>query len=55
MHKCPKQENRSWETDDVCDIQCPGCGQTVEFFKEEEKRKCRKCGQVITNPKHQKT
>ena len=51
MHKCPRQEHRSWDADDFIEVECPGCGQAIEFFKDEESRKCRKCGQKVINPK----
>jgi ribosomal protein S27E len=54
MHKCPKEEHRDWAPEDYYDIECPGCGEVQEFFKEEEKRKCRKCGQIVNNPKYNK-
>ena len=54
MHKCPKQEHRSWTPEDVCEVQCSGCGKAMEFFREEEKRKCRQCGRIVINPKYQK-
>jgi ribosomal protein S27E len=53
MHKCPRQENRDWSPEEEFEVECPGCGQSMEFFKDEEKRKCRKCGQMVKNPQHQ--
>ena len=53
MHKCPKQEQRSWTPDDEFEVECPGCSRRIEFFKDEEKRKCRKCGRMVTNPRLQ--
>ncbi|MHC4325512.1 MAG: hypothetical protein ACYSUX_14700 [Planctomycetota bacterium] len=53
MHKCPRQENRDWSPDEEFEVECPGCGRSMEFFKDEEKRKCRNCGQMVTNPKLQ--
>ncbi|OHB80227.1 MAG: hypothetical protein A2Z25_08550 [Planctomycetes bacterium RBG_16_55_9] len=50
MHKCPKQEQRGWTPNDVIEVRCPGCGRSLEFFKDEESRKCRGCGQKIANP-----
>jgi len=32
-------------------VKCPHCGQPIEFFKDEPKLKCRKCGQLVINPK----
>ena len=53
MHKCPRQEQRLWNPNDEFEIECQGCGLSIEFFKDEEKRKCRKCGRMVTNPRHQ--
>lgn len=53
MHKCPKQEQRAWVPGDAIEIDCPGCGRTMEFFKDEQDRKCRKCGRKVANPKQQ--
>ncbi len=55
MHKCPKQEQRDWAPGDFIEVECSGCGQTMEFFKGEQSRKCRKCGQKVINPKQQET
>ena len=48
--KCPGQDMRYWKPGDIFDLKCPRCGGTVEFFKDEVRRKCR-CGQTMTNPK----
>jgi len=48
--KCPGQDMRFWKPGDIFDTQCPKCGGTVEFFKDEVRRKCR-CGHEIVNPK----
>jgi ribosomal protein S27E len=44
---------KSWTPRDVFEVECPGCGQAMEFFKDEERRKCRKCGRMVVNPKRQ--
>ena len=48
--KCPGQDMRYWKPGDIFNAKCPDCGGTVEFFKDEVRRKC-KCGHVLTNPK----
>jgi len=53
MHKCPRQENRDWSPNEELEVECPDCGQSLEFFKDEEKRKCRNCGRMVTNPRLQ--
>jgi len=51
MLKCPGQDNRYWKPEDIFEVRCPGCGQLVEFFKDEPRVKCRKCGYMVANPK----
>jgi len=48
--KCPGQDMRYWKPGDIFNAKCPDCGGTIEFFKDEARRKC-KCGHVMTNPK----
>jgi len=51
MVRCPGQDQRFWKPEDIFEVQCPRCGGTVEFFKDEPKLKCRNCGQMVVNPK----
>jgi hypothetical protein len=51
MFRCPGQDQRFWKPEDIFDVHCPGCGKTIEFFKDEPKLKCRMCGQMVINPK----
>ncbi len=51
MVRCPGQDQRFWKPEDIFEVPCPGCGKDIEFFKDEPKLKCRKCGQVVINPK----
>ena len=51
MIKCPGQDQRFWKPEDIFEVPCTGCGQPIEFFKDEPKLKCRNCGQIVTNPK----
>ena len=44
LNKCPGQQNIR-DLDSVV-VPCPACGNLVEFFTDEPKRKCR-CGKVI--------
>ena len=48
--KCPGQDTRNWKPGDIFEVECPNCGATVEFFKDEVVRKC-KCGVRIKNPR----
>ncbi len=49
--KCPGQDPRYWKFDAIFEAKCPHCGGVVEFFKDETKRRCTKCGERILNPK----
>jgi putative nucleotidyltransferase with HDIG domain len=51
MVKCPGQDQRFWKPEDIFEVPCTGCGQAIEFFKDEPKLKCRKCGHIVINPK----
>ena len=51
MFRCPGQDQRYWKPEDVFEMRCPDCGNDMEFFKDEPKLKCRKCGHVVINPK----
>jgi hypothetical protein len=51
MLRCPGQDQRFWKPGDIFEVECPGCGRTIEFFKDEPKLKCRNCGQMVINPK----
>lgn len=33
--KCPGQDRRYWKPGDIFDVECPQCGNGVEFFKDE--------------------
>jgi len=48
---CPGQDMRFWKPGDIAEIECGNCGAMLEFFKDESRRRCRKCGNVVTNPK----
>ena len=47
MSKCPRQDPNNLKIADVFEIACPGCGEKMEFFKDEQQRKCPQCGQMI--------
>ena len=51
MVRCPGQDQRFWKPDDIFEVKCPACGGVVEFFKDEPKLKCYRCGQMVVNPK----
>ncbi len=49
--KCPGQDTMFWRAGDVYEVACSQCGSEVEFFKDDARRRCRSCGQLIANPK----
>ncbi|MDR1314173.1 MAG: hypothetical protein LBQ12_10885 [Deltaproteobacteria bacterium] len=48
---CPGQNMQFWKPGDIFDIVCPACGQKVEFFKDDPRRRCPGCGHSFPNPK----
>ncbi|MFH1719904.1 MAG: hypothetical protein ABIF19_21330 [Planctomycetota bacterium] len=53
IHRCPREEQGFLKPQDIFEVQCPGCGRIAEFFRDDAKQKCHKCGQVIVNPRCQ--
>ena len=51
MVKCPGQDQRYWKPEDIFEVDCSYCGNSIEFFKDEPKLKCRQCGHIVINPK----
>ena len=51
MIRCPGQDQRFWKPEDIFEVRCHGCANPLEFFKDEPRLKCRKCGQMVANPK----
>ena len=47
--KCPGQDRGYWSGDRVFDLPCPKCGAAVEFFRDEAKRRCTRCGYAFPN------
>jgi len=48
--RCPGQDMQYWKPGAIFEANCPQCGQTVEFFKDDTARTCRKCGRRFVNP-----
>lgn len=51
ISKCPGQDTQFWGPDDIYSVECPKCGNLVEFFKDDIRRRCKKCGHMFLNPK----
>ncbi len=49
--RCPGQDLRFWNPEDICEIACKNCGYEIEFFKTDAKRVCSECGHEMLNPK----
>jgi hypothetical protein len=49
--RCPGQDTQFWGPGDIHSIDCPKCGKPVEFFKDDIRRRCKKCGHLFLNPK----
>ncbi len=49
--KCPGQDMQFWKAGDIFEVECPHCGRTVEFFKDDTARRCGHCGHRFANPK----
>ena len=48
---CPGQDTRYWRPDDIFTAVCLTCGNEMEFFKDDAKRRCKKCGTIVQNPR----
>ena len=53
MNSCPKQEENFLKPDGIFEIDCSACGEAVEFFADDENKKCHRCGVVLANPRQQ--
>ena len=49
MDKYPRQDPNNLKAGDAFEINCPECGESIEFFKDETQRKCLKCGKIVPN------
>src|SRR5450759_1754890 len=49
--RCPGQDRINWTADDIFDVLCPICGKPIEYFKDDQRRKCPGCGAVVENPR----
>ena len=50
MSKCPGQDTRYWKLEDIQEVKCPGCGESMEFWKTDIRVRCRNCQRVVSNP-----
>jgi HD superfamily phosphohydrolase YqeK len=50
--QCPGQDSRYWDPTAIFEANCPSCGKTMEFFKDDSSRNCKKCGERVLNPQN---
>ncbi len=48
---CPGQDTRYWRPGDIFNVPCASCGNEVEFFKDDVRRRCTGCGATVQNPR----
>lgn len=49
--KCPGQDMKYWKDDAIFNADCPKCGTSIEFYKDDTTRKCSNCDYRFVNPK----
>lgn len=49
--QCPGQDSRYWDGEAVFEANCQQCGTAIEFFKDDNTRKCGQCGHKVLNPR----
>jgi hypothetical protein len=49
--QCPGQDSRYWDGAAVFEANCQECGAAIEFFKDDNTRKCGQCGHKVLNPR----
>jgi hypothetical protein len=40
-----------WKDDAIFEVDCPKCGGSIEFYKDDTSRKCPRCDHRLVNPK----
>ena len=49
MRKCTGNNTQEWGNEAIFELECPHCGNYVEFFKDEITRNCPRCKGTVTN------
>ncbi len=49
--KCPGQDRRYWKPEDIYEMECPDCGNILEFWKTDVRVRCEKCRRLVSNPR----
>ena len=50
-YRCPGQDKRFWRPEDIFESDCPFCGMRTEFWKDDIRVTCERCGNDVPNPK----
>jgi DNA-directed RNA polymerase subunit RPC12/RpoP len=48
--RCPGMDPAFFKPEDIREYACPGCGAEMEFWKDDVRLTCAKCGRVVLNP-----
>ena len=51
ISRCPGQDTRFWRPKDIFESPCPWCSKSIEFWKDDARRRCGHCGGFAPNPK----
>lgn len=51
MLRCPGQDWHRYRPEDVFEVACPSCGEAVEFWRDDARRRCPGCGRGLPNPR----
>ncbi len=51
QNSCPGQSTLFWRKEDIFEVPCLHCKSPLEFFKNDVKRTCPRCKQVMLNPR----
>jgi len=49
--QCPGQDSRYWNSEAIFEAKCPTCTTVVEFYKDDNSRTCKSCGNRVLNPR----
>jgi len=50
-YRCPGQDKRFWRPEDIFEVACPFCGKRIEFWKDDSRVTCERCGNDVPNPR----
>jgi len=50
-YRCPGQDKRFWRPEDIFEVRCPFCDKRIEFWKDDVRITCERCGNDVPNPR----